>query len=130
MLPCYSRILIVDDSATTRKAVRTMLEHAGFPIVDEASDGAQALQRIATIRYGLVISDWFMEPMSGIDLLRALRTTERGRRMPFIMMTAQNQKKFSMIARDTGTTHFLVKPFTVQMLTAKIGEIDIVAEVA
>lgn len=130
MLPSYSRILVVDDSATTRKAVRTMLEHAGFPIVDEAADGAQALERIATIRYGLVISDWFMDPMSGIDLLRALRATERGRRLPFIMMTAQNQKKFSSIARDTGTTHFLVKPFTVQMLVEKIAAIDVAYDTA
>ena len=123
MLPAYSRILVVDDSASIRKAVRAMLVQAGYPIVDEAADGVQALKLISSIRYALVISDWFMEPMSGIDLLRALRSDPRGRRLPFIMMTAQNQKKFSAVARDSGATHFLVKPFTARTLADTIATI-------
>ena len=121
MLPAYSRILVVDDSATIRKAVRAMLVQAGFPVVDEAADGAEALSLVLSIRYALVISDWFMEPMSGIELLRSLRS--RGRRLPFIMMTAQNQKKFSTVARDSGATHFLVKPFTARTLAETIATI-------
>lgn len=121
MIPVYSRILVVDDSASIRKAVRTMLAQTGFVVVDEAADGAEALNLILSIRYALVVSDWFMEPMSGIELLRSLRS--RGRRLPFIMMTAQNQKKFAAVARDSGATHFLVKPFTAPTLAETIATI-------
>ncbi len=105
MLPRFARILVVDDSAVTRKAVRAMLEY---------------IMR----RYALVISNWFMEPMRGIKLLTKLRRTERGRRLPFIMMTAQNQQRFMEVARDTGATHFLAKPFTAETLRSKIETID------
>ncbi len=88
MLPRFARILVVDDSPSTRKAVRAMLGEVGLVNVDEAADGAQALEMIALRRYALVISDWFMDPMPGIELLLKLRRSERGARLPFIMMTA------------------------------------------
>ena len=124
MLPRFARILVVDDSPSTRKAVRAMLEEIGLVNVDEAADGAQALEMIALRRYALVVSDWFMDPMPGIELLLKLRRSERGARLPFIMMTAQNQKKFMEVARDAGATHFLAKPFTADALARKIAVLD------
>ena len=124
MLPRFARILVVDDSPSTRKAVRAMLEEIGLVNVDEAADGAQALEMIALRRYALVVSDWFMDPMPDIELLLKLRRSERGARLPFIMMTAQNQKKFMEVARDAGATHFLAKPFTADALARKIAVLD------
>ncbi len=128
MLPRFARILVVDDSAVTRKAVRAMLQQIGLVNVDEAADGAEALGKIAMRNYALVISDWFMEPMPGIEFLMKLRRTERGRRLPFIMMTAQNQRRFMEVARDAGATHFLAKPFTADTLMDKIETIEVVGD--
>ena len=128
MLPRFARILVVDDSAVTRKAVRAMLQQIGLVNVDEAADGAEALGKIAMRNYALVISDWFMEPMPGIEFLMKLRRTERGRRLPFIMMTAQNQRRFMEVARDAGATHFLAKPFTADTLMDKIETIEVAGD--
>ena len=128
MLPRFARILVVDDSAVTRKVVRAMLEQIGLVNVDEAADGAEALGKIVMRRYALVVSDWFMEPMPGIELLMKLRRTERGRRLPFIMMTAQIQRRFMEVARDAGATHFLAKPFAAQTLASKIESIASVGD--
>jgi two-component system, chemotaxis family, chemotaxis protein CheY len=125
MIPPFSRILVVDDSQVVRKLVRAMLSEAGFANVDEAEDGQQALTALNLLRYALVISDWLMEPMSGLDLLKAVRQSERHSRQPFIMMTTQNQRKFAEVARDAGATQFLTKPFTARKLAEKIAAIDI-----
>ncbi len=126
MLPPYARILVVDDSQVTRKLVRAMLSEIGFANVDEAEDGAQALTSLGMLRYALVISDWMMQPMSGLDLLKAVRRSGRYGRQPFIMMTALNQRKFAEVARDAGATQFLTKPFTARNLAAKIAAIELV----
>ncbi|MCX8255713.1 Chemotaxis protein CheY [Beijerinckiaceae bacterium RH AL1] len=125
MIPPFSRILVVDDSQVVRKLVRAMLSEAGFANVDEAEDGQQALTALNLLRYALVISDWLMEPMSGLDLLKAVRQSERHARQPFIMMTTQNQRKFAEVARDAGATQFLTKPFTARKLAEKIAAIDV-----
>ena len=126
MLPPYARILVVDDSQVTRKLVRAMLSEIGFANVDEAEDGAQALTSLGMLRYALVISDWMMQPMSGLDLLKAVRRSSRYGRQPFIMMTTLNQRKFAEVARDAGATQFLTKPFTARNLATKIAAIELV----
>ena len=101
-----------------------MLEQIGLLNVDEAADGAQALGVVAMRRYALVVSNWFMDPMTGIELLLKLRRSERGARLPFIMMMAQEQKKFMKVARDAGASHFQAKPFTADALARKIAVLD------
>ena len=122
MLP-FARILVVDDSRAMRKIIRHMLDSNGFRSVDEAADGAEALALIRKITYALVISDWNMSPMSGLDLLVHLRTSPRTAKLPFIMATAKAQKRFAGVARDNGTTHYLEKPFTAEMLMERLRQI-------
>ena len=119
----YARILIVDDSRTTRRIVRGMLEGAGYLNIDEAADGREALGLLARRNYAMVISDWNMEPMSGLELLSAMRASPTLRAIPFVMATARSQKRFSGIARDQGATRFLEKPFTAAELVNCIGAI-------
>ena len=111
MLP-FARILIVDDSHTVRLIVRSMLRAAGQNNIDEAADGREALAMLSRRHYSLVISDWNMAPMSGLDLLSAMRASPDLRNIPFVIATARSQKKFSSIARDHGATRYLEKPFT------------------
>ncbi len=122
MLP-YARILIVDDSRVTRRIIRTMLERAGHPNIDEAADGREALALLARRSYALVISDWNMLPMSGLELLTTMRASLIWRSIPFVMATVRSQKHFSGIARDQGATLYLEKPFSADTLLACISSI-------
>ena len=119
MLP-YARILVVDDSRAMRKIIRHMLDTHGFRNVDEAADGAEALALTRKLNFSLIISDWNMSPMSGLDLLVHIRTSPRTAKIPFIMATAKAQKRFAAVARDNGTTHYLEKPFTADMLMERV----------
>lgn len=123
MLP-YARILVVDDSRVTRRIIRNMLEGAGHPSLDEAADGREALGLLTRRSYALVISDWNMAPMSGLELLTAIRASPVLRAIPFVMATARSQKRFSGIARDQGATRYIEKPFTATELMACIGSIE------
>lgn len=122
MLP-YARILVVDDSRVTRRIVRSMLEGAGHPTIDEAADGREALALLARRSYALVVSDWNMMPMSGLELLTAMRASPTLRSIPFVMATARSQKRFSEVARDQGATRYLQKPFTASDLATCINSI-------
>jgi two-component system chemotaxis response regulator CheY len=121
MLTWNARILIVDDSRMARRVVRTMLAELGFRNIVEADDGDQAFSLISNHTFALVISDWFMEPMSGLDLLAKLRRQEAFKDLPFILMTAARQLRFMEIARDAGATHYLAKPFTKMVLSEKLA---------
>ena len=122
MLP-YARILVVDDSRVTRRIIRNMLESAGHPSIDEAADGREALGLLTRRSYALVISDWNMAPMSGLELLTAIRASPILRAVPFVMATAKSQKRFSGVARDQGATRYIEKPFTAVELMGCIGSI-------
>ena len=126
MLP-YARILVVDDSRLTRKIIRRMLEASGFGNIDEAGDGGEALALVARLRFALVISDWNMSPMSGLDLLTRLRGQSRTAGIPFIMVTAKSQKRFGAIARDGGATHYIEKPFSAEELIARVRSVPVCA---
>jgi two-component system chemotaxis response regulator CheY len=113
-------VLVVDDYSTMVRIIRNLLRQLGFVEVDEASDGSSALAKMQAKRYGLVISDWNMEPMSGFDLLREVRANPRIGETPFIMVTAESKTENVIAARKAGVNNYIVKPFNAQTLKSKI----------
>jgi len=116
----FSSILIVDDSGAVRSVVRKLLTQLGYRNLDEASDGEAALEKISEKHFGLVISDWNMEPMSGQVLLENVRTNKQYVNLPFIMMTADPSVEKIVQAKKAGVTCFIKKPFRAEELQAKI----------
>ncbi|MDZ7714121.1 MAG: response regulator [Rhodovibrio sp.] len=119
-------ILIVDDYKTMLRIIRNLLKQLGFNNVDEASDGSSALQKLRDKKYGLVISDWNMEPMSGLQLLKEVRADNRLNGLPFIMVTAESKSENVVAAKQAGVTNYIIKPFNAATLktklTASIGQ--------
>jgi len=113
-------VLVVDDYSTMVRIIRNLLKQLGFEDVDDASDGASALDKMHDKRYGLVISDWNMEPMTGFDLLRQVRADPNLGDTPFIMVTAESKTENVIAARKAGVNNYIVKPFNAQTLKAKI----------
>jgi two-component system chemotaxis response regulator CheY len=113
-------ILVVDDYHTMVRIIRNLLKQLGFEDVDEASDGTAALAKLQQKPYGLVISDWNMEPMTGYELLRHVRADERMKAMPFIMVTAESKTENVIAAKKAGASNYIVKPFNAQTLKNKI----------
>lgn len=116
-------ILVVDDYRTMVRIVRNLLHQLGFEDVDDASDGASALVKLRQRTFGLVISDWMMEPMSGLELLRQVRADPKLKALPFIMITAQNRKDRVAKAEQAGADAFITKPFNAEALSAKIAAV-------
>jgi len=116
----FSSILIVDDSGAVRSVVRKLLTQLGFQNIDEAADGEVALAKISEKHFGLVISDWNMEPMTGQVLLENVRATKAYANLPFIMMTADPSIEKIVQAKHAGVTCFINKPFRAAELQAKI----------
>jgi len=121
-------ILVVDDYKTMLRIVRNLLKQLGFNNVDEATDGSVALQKLRDKKYGLVISDWNMEPMSGLQLLKEVRADSRLSDVPFIMVTAESKSENVVAAKEAGVTNYIIKPFNAetlkQKLTAVLGDFD------
>ena len=113
-------VLVVDDYSTMVRIIRNLLRQLGFADVDDASDGSSALEKMHVKRYGLVISDWNMEPMTGYDLLRQVRADPNLGAIPFIMVTAESKTENVIAARKAGVNNYIVKPFNAQTLKAKI----------
>jgi two-component system, chemotaxis family, chemotaxis protein CheY len=113
-------ILVVDDYQTMVRIIRNLLKQLGFDDVDDANDGTQALGRLREKRYGLVISDWNMQPMTGYELLKHVRADEDLRPTPFIMVTAESKTENVIAAKKAGVNNYIVKPFNAQTLKAKI----------
>ena len=113
-------VLVVDDFSTMVRIVRNILRHLDFTDVDEADSGAEALTKLRRKRYGLVISDWNMQPMTGLELLRELRADATLCKTPFILVTSESQKDKVIAAKQAGVTGYIVKPFSPQTLKAKI----------
>ncbi len=116
-------ILIVDDYKTMLKIIRNLLRQLGFSNVDEAMDGSAALQKIRSKNYGLIISDWNMEPMSGLNLLKEVRLDAKVKDVPFIMITAESKSENIIAAKDAGVSNYIVKPFTAAILKSKIDTV-------
>jgi two-component system, chemotaxis family, chemotaxis protein CheY len=116
-------VLVVDDYGTMVRIIRNLLRQLGFTDIDDASDGAAALDKMTTRRYGLVISDWNMEPMTGFDLLRHVRANPAIETTPFIMVTAESKTENVIAAKKAGVNNYIVKPFNAQTLKSKIDAI-------
>ena len=113
-------VLVVDDYSSMVRIIRNLLRQLGFADVDDASDGESALERMRTKRYGLVISDWNMEPMTGYDLLRRVRANPDLQATPFIMVTAESKTDNVIAAKKAGVNNYIVKPFNAATLKAKM----------
>jgi two-component system chemotaxis response regulator CheY len=113
-------ILIVDDYKTMLRIIRNLLRQLGFVNIDEATDGSMALQMMRSGNYGLVISDWNMEPMTGLQLLREVRNDAKLKGTPFIMVTAESKSENVIAAKQAGVSNYIVKPFNAETLQAKM----------
>jgi two-component system, chemotaxis family, chemotaxis protein CheY len=113
-------ILVVDDYNTMTRIVRNLLRQLGFMDVDDASDGSAALIKMQQKKYALVISDWNMEPMTGFELLRQVRSNPTLNATPFIMVTAESKTENVIAAKQAGVNNYIVKPFNADTLRKKI----------
>ena len=116
-------ILVVDDYSTMIRIIRNLLKQLGFENVDDASDGSAALAKMQGKRYGLVISDWNMEPMTGYELLRHVRADDHLRTTPFIMVTAESKTENVIAAKEAGVNNYIVKPFNAATLKTKLASV-------
>ena len=113
-------VLVVDDYQTMVRILRNLLKQIGFNDVDDASDGQAALEKLRARKYGLVISDWNMEPMTGYDLLREVRASPELSQTPFIMITAESKTENVIAAKKAGVSNYIVKPFNAATLKTKM----------
>ena len=116
-------ILIVDDYKTMLRIIRNLLQQLNFNNIDEATDGGMALERMREKHYGLVISDWNMQPMTGLELLREVRGDSSLKATPFIMVTAESKTENVIAAKEAGVSNYIVKPFNAETLRAKIASV-------
>ena len=116
-------ILVVDDYSTMIRIICNLLKQLGYQNIDDANDGATALAKMRAKRYGLVISDWNMEPMSGYDLLKEVRADTALATTPFIMITAESKTENVIAAKRAGVSNYIVKPFNAQTLQSKIAAV-------
>lgn len=113
-------VLIVDDYNTMLRIMRNILKQIGFEDIDDASDGATALEKMRAKSYGLILSDWNMEPMTGYDLLREVRRDPSTAGIPFIMVMSESQGQSVSAARSAGANNYILKPFNATTLKVKI----------
>ncbi len=116
-------ILIVDDYKTMLRIIRNLLKQLGFNSVDEAIDGSSALTKLRDQDFGLVISDWNMEPMSGLQLLKDVRADVKLKEIPFIMITAESKSENVIAAKEAGVSNYIVKPFNAATLKGKLSTV-------
>jgi two-component system chemotaxis response regulator CheY len=117
------RIMIVDDYNTMLRILRNLLRQLDFLNVEDATNGEDALSKLRREPFDLIISDWNMAPMTGLDLLRSVRGEEKLRRIPFIMVTAESKTENVITAKQAGVSNYIVKPFNAETLRAKIGSV-------
>lgn len=113
-------VLVVDDYKTMVRIIQNLLKSLGFTDVHGAASGAEAMAKMAENDYGLIISDWNMEPMSGYDLLCKVRAEEKTQSLPFIMVTAESKTENVVAAKRAGVNNYIVKPFNAQTLKQKM----------
>ena len=117
------QILVVDDYNTMLRILKNLLKQLGFNNVDQAMDGAEALQKLNASAFDFIISDWNMEPMTGIELLRQVRGNEKLKHIPFIMITAESKTENVIAAQQAGVSNYIVKPFNAETLKGKIESV-------
>ena len=113
-------ILVVDDYKTMVRIIRNLLKQLGFNNIDDANDGSTALDRLRDRQYGLVISDWNMAPMTGLQLLKEVRADGALKGTPFIMVTAESKTENVVAAKEAGVNNYIVKPFNAATLKTKM----------
>ncbi len=123
MMDTSAGVLIVDDYKTMLRIVRNLLKQIDFHNVEEASDGSEALDKLRAGSFGLVISDWNMAPMTGLQLLQEVRADARLRSTPFIMITAESKTENVIAAKQAGVSNYIVKPFNAETLQGKIEKV-------
>ncbi len=116
-------ILIVDDYKTMLRIIRGLLSQIGFGNIDEAANGAEAVLKLKEKKYDLIISDWNMEPMTGLELLQNVRSDEKTKMIPFIMVTAESKTENVIAAKQAGVSNYIVKPFNAETLKAKLASV-------
>ena len=116
-------VLIVDDYKTMLRIIRNLLKQIDFENVEEASDGNEALGKLQAGNFGLVISDWNMEPMTGLELLQHVRADAKLKSLPFIMVTAESKTENVVAAKQAGVSNYIVKPFNAETLRGKIEKV-------
>lgn len=117
-------VLIVDDYTTMLRIIKNLLKQLGFNNIDEATDGTMAFEKVKIKDYGLVISDWNMEPMSGFEFLKKIRASEKSfKTVPFIMITAESKTENVIAAKQAGVNNYIVKPFNAETLKMKITSV-------
>ena len=117
------KVLVVDDYKTMRRIVRNILRQLNFNNVDEAIDGTEALEKLRNDDFKLVISDWNMEPMTGIELLKIVRADEKLKSLPFVMITAEGKIENVRKAMEAGVSNYIVKPFNADTLKKKLTSV-------
>lgn len=117
------RVLIVDDYSTMLRILRNLLRQLEFNNVEEANNGEDALALMKMKPFDLVISDWNMAPMTGLELLRSVRGDGQLKHTPFIMVTAESKTENVIIAKQAGVSNYIVKPFNAETLRTKIGSV-------
>ena len=116
-------ILVVDDFSTMRLIVKNALKQFGYVNIIEADDGTTALEILRSEKINFIVSDWNMPQMSGLELLKAVRTSEEWKDLPFLMVTAEGQKEHVIEAVKHRVSNYIVKPFTPETLMEKINKI-------
>jgi two-component system chemotaxis response regulator CheY len=117
------KFLVVDDFSTMRRIVRNLLKELGFTNVDEAEDGAIALQKLQAGGFEFVVTDWNMPNMDGLTLLQSIRATPTLKHLPVLMITAEAKKENIIAAAQSGASGYIVKPFTAGTLSEKLNKI-------
>jgi two-component system chemotaxis response regulator CheY len=117
------KVLVVDDFPTMRRIVKNLLKQLGFENIDEAENGEDALRKLKSGDYGLVVSDWNMPVMEGLELLKHIRNDPQLKDIPFLMVTAEAEKEKVIEAIKAGVDNYIVKPFTGEVLKEKLEKI-------
>ncbi len=117
------KVLVVDDFATMRRILKNVLRQVGFTNIIEADDGKTALKELKKENVDLILCDWNMPEMPGIDLLRQVRSDDGLKKIPFVMVTAEAQKENILEAVKAGVNSYVVKPFTAETISAKLEKV-------
>ncbi len=117
------KFLVVDDFSTMRRIIKNLLHDLGYPNVSEADDGKTALPMLQQGGFDFLISDWNMPGMSGLDLIKAVRSDERLAKLPVLMLTAEAKREQIIEAAQAGVNGYVIKPFTAETLKEKLDKI-------
>ena len=123
MADLKTKILIVDDFSTMRRIIKNILKQCGYTDISEADNGVAGLEVLKTENIGLIISDLNMPQMSGIEFLKAVRSNDAWKNMPFLMVTAEGKKDQVLEAVKHGVSNYIVKPFTAETLMEKLNKL-------